>query len=134
MKHRTAELEGALLDAAVAKAEGLQWRIGRSDYYEKRLVCYVDAQHETRDDRSSCYGPTSYWDQGGPIIERERISLIAPDDRPEQLADPLLDWMAEIERWDDNEDETISEANGKTPLIAAMRAYVASKFGEEIEL
>jgi hypothetical protein len=25
-------------------------------------------------------------------------------------------------------------SSGKTPLIAAMRAYVASKFGEEVEL
>lgn len=28
----------------------------------------------------------------------------------------------------------VSEASGPTPLIAAMRAFVASKLGEEVEV
>jgi hypothetical protein len=64
------------------------------------------------------------WAQGGPIIERERIAI----------------WWA---KWDDidsalpvwsavrfNEDDYY----GPTPLIAAMRCYVASKLGEEVEV
>jgi hypothetical protein len=56
------------------------------------------------------------WAQGGPIIERERINL-----------EPFSNingeqWSADGE-WD-----------SPTPLIAAMRCYVASKLGDEVEV
>jgi hypothetical protein len=56
------------------------------------------------------------WSQGGPIIERERINL-----------EPFKNihgeqWSADGE-WD-----------GPTPLIAAMRCYVASKLGDIIDI
>jgi Protein of unknown function (DUF2591) len=92
MKHKVAELEGSLLDAAVAKAEG-NWSA----------------------------------DSISAIIERERITV-----------EPVVIWT------DDNE-AVFNDAweahtprhcygQGPTPLIAAMRAYVASKFGDEVEL
>jgi len=56
------------------------------------------------------------WAQGGPIIEWERIT-------PEWTGE---DWMAYIKH-----DE---EVFGSTPLIAAMRCYVASKLGDEVEI
>jgi hypothetical protein len=34
MKHKPAELEGALLDAAVAKAEGYEWSTVNGRYFE----------------------------------------------------------------------------------------------------
>jgi len=52
------------------------------------------------------------WAQGGPIIEREGIALIPG-------------WTAERPGF---------SADGPTPLIAAMRCYVASKLGDEIEI
>jgi hypothetical protein len=58
------------------------------------------------------------WAQGGPIIEREGISI----------RQVLTDfWAAEVEAGD-------YEHDGPTPLIAAMRCYVASKLGDEIEI
>lgn len=63
------------------------------------------------------------WAHAGPIIERERIKLLPPQaDRSR--------WLAET--WQDKPHFGWAEAD--TPLIAAMRAYVASKLGEEIEL
>ena len=59
---------------------------------------------------------SSEWDYGGPIIERERIELEWSGS----------EWWARI--WADN------DFKGSTPLIAAMRCYVASKLGEEVEL
>jgi hypothetical protein len=56
------------------------------------------------------------WALGGEIIERERIALI---DQGGDYWQALCGW---------------SEAFGDTPLIAAMRCYVASKLGDEIEL
>jgi hypothetical protein len=105
VKHRVSELEGALLDAAVAKAEGQQ------EFLEG----------------CSLWAPSDDWSQGGPIIERERIMLVAMD------ADG---WVAKIgAEWMGGEivECPVTEI-GPTPLIAAMRAFCASKFGEEVEL
>jgi hypothetical protein len=77
------------------------------------------------------------WKHGGPLIERERISLIASEVQGEIL------WSASVGEFGhfiDSSlplDEKYSDHNGlsgKMPLIAAMRAYVASKFGEEVDL
>jgi hypothetical protein len=67
------------------------------------------------------------WAQGGPIIERELLDLHSSSGG---------DWT--VEKW---EYEVTSGggtntyiAFGPTPLIAAMRCYVASKLGEEVEV
>lgn len=109
-KHPVAELSGALLDAAVAMAEG------RALLYEVSgdpARCLVDG---------APFDSSENWALAGPIIERERIALIpgAPDtgNWGAHLGGPL---GAEI-LW------------APTPLIAAMRAYVASRFGETVEI
>ena len=64
------------------------------------------------------------WAQGGPIIEREGISIV-------------LDWDVVGEfLWGATriEQSVVSQAEGTTPLIAAMRCYVASKLGDEVEI
>jgi len=55
------------------------------------------------------------WAQGGPIIERERIAVWG--DNPFWEAERGSVWC-----------------NGPTPLIAAMRCYVASKLGDKIDV
>lgn len=62
------------------------------------------------------YSPSTDWSQGGPIIEREKMDI--------GLHENGKDWVAVRERWKWNV--------GPTPLIAAMRCLVASKFGEEV--
>lgn len=59
------------------------------------------------------------WAQGGSIIEREVIDLVSP------LGCPTTSWVASRGR---------IYAYGPTPLIAAMRCYVASKLGDEVEV
>jgi hypothetical protein len=62
------------------------------------------------------------WAQGGPIIEREDTPYyIYKMSNNEQV------WCAE-----DKDSKHIY--SGPTPLIAAMRCYVASKLGEEVEV
>lgn len=119
MKHKTETLEGALLDRAVAKAAGFP----------------VDSDGDRLDERNNGgaplpFHPSTDWRDGGPIIEREGISLhkeVAPDlynewgDRP-----PFpITWEARC---------VMSKMTGPTPLVAAMRAFVASKLGEKAEL
>lgn len=64
------------------------------------------------------------WEYGGPIIEQEEIHLIPPD---RGCAFPV--WRGHLSTEDD-----AWGADGPTPLIAAMRAFVASKLGEEVDL
>ena len=65
------------------------------------------------------YAPSTDWAQGGPIIEREGICLHKYKDGS--------GWSATYSAQD-------PEQYGPTPLIAAMRCYVASKLGAEIDL
>ena len=57
------------------------------------------------------------WAEGGPIIEREELSRLR---------------CYGTNQWECLNGEIVCE--GATPLIAAMRCYVASKLGEEITL
>jgi len=59
------------------------------------------------------YQPSVDWGQGGAILECERISIEWTGE----------DWMAYIKH-----DE---EFFGETPLVAAMRCYVAAQSGQE---
>jgi hypothetical protein len=63
------------------------------------------------------FRPSVDWSHGGPIIEQERIEIRGDGDDG-WLAD---DYIHEVKK-------------GATPLIAAMRCYVASKIGDEVEI
>lgn len=56
------------------------------------------------------------WAQGGPIIERELL-LLRPYGLSWECSMGGTNWL-----------------KGTTPLIAAMRCYVASKLGDEVEV
>ena len=62
------------------------------------------------------YTPSTDWAQGGAIIEREGVALYLYGDS---------EWNAHVGN---------KESKGSTPLIAAMRCYVASKLGDEVEI
>lgn len=108
-KYVTAGLTDALLDAAVALAEGCC------------IVAIIEGRAYVKYDESpkvaELGGPLlsySHWDMAGPIIARERIDLTARGDG----------WFANCGQ----------VQHGHTPTIAAMRAFVAAKLGKEIEL
>ena len=64
------------------------------------------------------------WLTGGPIIERERISI-----------DLFRDgWYAVRGAQEDHYYRDTPQAAGPTALVAAMRCYVASRLGEEVEV
>jgi hypothetical protein len=98
---KTNELSGTDLDWAVARAEEQPHRIVSG------LVFIPGGDN---------WNPSSNWEQGGPIIEREQIAIFLNGDD---------EWTAE-DGW--------YRASGPTPLIAAMRCYVASKLGDEVEI
>jgi hypothetical protein len=76
------------------------------------------------------------WAQGGPIIEREKIGVWwATHYVDEDGVEYGNHWYAEVGCTDENADSRYcGVADGPTPLIAAMRCYVASKLGDEVEV
>ena len=63
------------------------------------------------------------WETGGPIIERETISTTIDDSGV---------WLA-FNQYNYAGEKRLMHA-GPTPLIAAMRCYVASKLGDEVDV
>lgn len=130
MKIKVSEASGVQLDWLVAKCEGF---VKISVWPTEICVC---KKHSFEDPVVWC--PSTDWAQGGPIIEREGINLefdrewvydpanADPDDEP----DNGDRWRAEYNM---RGDKYVSDY-GPTPLIAAMRCFVASKLGDEVEV
>ena len=112
MKIKVSEATGPVLDWMVAKALGGTIRtehglfLNQGDGYEY-------------------FTPSSSWEQGGPIIDCIK--------------------GANFKHWLESSLETACEFHihnyegdwiqfGPTPLIAAMRCYVASKLGDEVDV
>jgi hypothetical protein len=116
---KTSELTGAALNWAVALAEeGEQlakgWHPHTVEYRGERVL------------RAVPYTPSTDWSQGGPIIEREGIGLRGPSIRGNA-------WAAFIDLSGTSQGSQ-HRHTGPTPLIAAMRCYVASKLGDDINI
>lgn len=113
MKVKTSELTDRALDWAVEKCvamdAGMQSALGR--FYNEDWP----------------FEPSTAWAHGGPIIERELLEL-----SPHFWTDVGWHWVAYV-LGANNLDEN-HEQRGPTPLIAAMRCYVASKLGDEVEV
>jgi hypothetical protein len=82
----------------------LDWAVAKSE----GLSTYVEVVEG--------FKPTTDWVLGGPIIERELLLL-----QPHGLS-----WECSMggDKW----------FKGPTPLISAMRCYVASKLGDTVEI
>lgn len=108
MKVKTADLIDLSLDWAVAKCE---W--GNKFYNSTDLVQVARRQ-----------GYSTNWAQGGPIIDRMmqgKFFLMENDDSYCHVA------YSETEH--DN-----AHGYGPTPLVAAMRCFVASRLGDEVDV
>ncbi len=102
---KTSELLSPALDWAVAKCE---------DLLIYKQIGSLAKEHNYSTD----------WAQGGPIIERENIAL-----RPHYIKGvecvAFMAVPALFNNW---------KSTGPTPLIAAMRCYVASYLGDEVDI
>jgi hypothetical protein len=110
MGKKTAELTGIALDWAVAKITNPEW--WDDGYMDGDPMAALDM------DDGAVYSPSTNWAQGGPIIEREKL-VISPDPQHGWRAMPYMD---------------LTEFYGPTPLVAAMRCYVASVLGDEVDI
>ena len=119
---KTSDLTGAALDWAVAKADGKAPKIDRTSFQGTFIDrIYLGWSYEYHSSGSIVeYTPSTDWAQGGPIIEREWIDLHCVNDSLWEAECPAPCGLA--------------MQNGPTPLIAAMRCYVASKLGDNIDI
>ena len=110
MKIKTSELTDAALDWAVAACESNKPYVVGAEVYAPNI--YGDYE---------LFNPSAEWAQGGPIIEREAIAVSMGED-----GDAWCAWFPLR--------QGIEDSIGATPLEAAMRCYVASKLGEEVDI
>ena len=108
MKIKTSELKGAALDWAVAKCEGYFDIVIAGALIGVADVFYFDV-----------WTPSTDWAQGGPIIERGGI---------------MIERWASTGHWQAANALVTKVFTAETPLVAAMRCYVASKLGDEVEV
>ena len=109
---KVAEAAGKVLDWMVAKCEGAQ---GWEPYYPDPFEGYGFGPVYTP------YPYSSDWAQGGPIVEREKISIRQWTNMPIVHAYMPIDGA----EW---------SSDGGLPLVAAMRCFVASKLGGEVDV
>jgi hypothetical protein len=116
-KIKTHELTGPALDWAAAMAEGFKPYYSPCRQINGEVVVTL-----MYNDGSGCmrlpqgFKPSSDWTKGGPIIHRELRTLEGGGD----------DWFARSRLG--------FIGQGPTPLIAAMRCFVVTKLGDEVEI
>lgn len=119
MKVKTSELTGAALD----------WAVSTIEYPNDSTIKRGDAEMFIDCNAFGDYSFSTDWAKGGPIIEREGIWLRGPHDATK----PDGDVVVRIDYWYAHCNHKHVK-NGPTPLIAAMRCYVASKLSDEIDV
>lgn len=131
MKIKTSDLTGAALDWAVCAALAVQFNEGRVV-----KVCRHEATTPAWIERENSpgsaphyhrFGPSTAWAQGGPIIEREDIDVLR-DGQEFGARKGSMHKHPHRDAW------VWSAQRGPTKLIAAMRCYVASQLGDEVDV
>ena len=116
MKVQTNQLSGMALDYAVAIAQGytdIGWYMPTRHNDRGHIEVRFNPSVKWRDR----YDPTQNWFYGGPIIEREWISIYHVG---------VSYWKADRAGLD--------LGVGSTALEAAMRCYVSFKLGDSVEI
>lgn len=142
---KVSELEGALLDYWVAKAEGFGAELCGDS---RGAFCIRTKQYVGGGSFRGPFCPSTEWADGGPIIERDQIFLNPPSEvhyngGPNAGWKRYDHWRATVSartRTLPPQNETqqamgvrpVGRGSGATALIAAMRAKVASHFGDEV--
>lgn len=122
IKIKTQDLIGAQLDWAVAKCEGVNLE-AFALYYEPTELGDLDGHGFPK------FHYSTIWSQGGPIIERQEIELSKWGVDGWEARDTNYQFLNTPQ-----EHAVFVEGCGPTPLIAAMRCYCCSKFGDEVEV
>lgn len=133
MKIKVANLEGICLDYAVAVANGdLYTACGNVRIVDKNLVTIESGDWEEPDIWRK-YSPSDDWGLAGPIIDENDISF-RKYHRPDSPQHGTYYAMVCRESGCIVHWHKAWSFQGATALIAAMRCYVASKLGAEVDI
>jgi len=130
---KTATLTRSALDWAVAHCQN---KVNAGVYGEAVVIEQKLHLHYCDVVLDSTYDPSTDWSQGGPIIEREGIEVVRGNNlyfpKGNEKGDHYESlWLARLPLMDLEHGYTL---HGPTPLIAAMRCFVASKLGDEVDV
>ena len=125
MKIKVSDAKGAALDWLVAKCDGRRMGFTPGGGLEVRGRTESGEELPEQWDMWMPWHPSTDWSQGGPIIEREQINV--------GLAANNTAWIASMAHLPTSRQDK-TRGYGPTPLIAAMRCYVFSKLGEEVDV
>ncbi len=126
---RVADLDGAALDRWVAQALGARLQPGKTPGAAWRVVEGPEGvgKRDIPDDATAFdllaltwFAPSRNWFDAGPVIERHGLSVCLAAG---------VGWSAFVMV----PGGTVLQQRGPTPLVAAMRCFVASKLGEYLE-
>ena len=119
-KVKVSEAQGVILDwmASQCNHRELRCKYGEPTFNAKTKRVY---ETEGLQQIGVNFNPSTNWSQGGPIIEREQISVLEAGSF--WGARPLQDGV-----------RPTKDSYGPTPLIAAMRCYVTNKLGDVVEV
>lgn len=116
MKIKTSELTGPALDWAVWKCTG-----GAAAY--PKTASGAAFLKLWKGNSAKYIHPSTDWAQGGPTKERHKINTGYND------AGQPVAWIGHVSDYD-----VVPMFYGPTELIAAMRCYVASRLGDEVDV
>jgi hypothetical protein len=122
VKIKVAEASGQVLDWMVAMCEGF-------DSIKRNPHVFDDAWivRNTKTEKWEFLADLNYstsWSLGGPIMDREEIDTYCHESPKSGCGW----WVAEIIG------TKFTRGRGTTRLVAAMRCYVMSKLGDEVEV
>lgn len=103
------ELDGPALDWAVAQADG--WCVAPNYHGIPTFARGSDRRYQHQ------FKYSTDWSQGGPIIEQEKIEIY---------------YQPAVEQWAARCADNLRY--GPTPLIAAMRSFVAHRIGDVVDV
>lgn len=132
---KVSEASGIVLDWMVATCElddlrGVSTRNGEK-LIKAWTVCGLTGERR----RIAPYAPSSDWAQGGPIVERESLWV-----RESAKASPAVAHLVKPDKkWfaystTNHKGQAPGPYYGETFLVSAMRCYVASKLGDDVEV
>ena len=134
MKIKTSEATPLQLDWLVAKCDGRRIGFNPGGGLEVRGRTEDGAELPEAWDLWMPWYPSTDWEHGGPIIERDGLSIIywGESSKFGQHEKQAHFWECRHPSHRTKSRRTVGY--GPTPLIAAMRCYVASKLGDEVEI
>lgn len=124
-----ATAEGAVLDWLVAKVVGCDAHMqGANDTLDEWLV--IVHRPTGASIWTERWSPSTDWSQGGPLIERYRVTAWSPGS--DRFGSDCGEWTCSCLAKEVEDGIPISNGfgSGPTVLIAAMRAIIVSQLGD----